>query len=84
MTQSTYRSANINYKPPQLVDAAFYADIRFDPTENNPDYIGLHKLNGAETSDTDWKIYKFTYTGTDVTRIRLSYGAWDDRVSLFP
>jgi hypothetical protein len=81
---STYQIPNINNKPPQLADLAFYADIRFDPDDSQPTYIGLNVLNGAATSSTDWKIYKFTYSGSNTTRIQVAYGSWDGRVALLP
>ena len=83
MAQSTYKNVSINNRPPQLVDSAFFADIRFDPNDVTPIYIGLNKLNGAPTNSADWKIYKFTYSSGVVTRIQLAYGSWDGRVALF-
>jgi hypothetical protein len=80
---STYTIPNINDYKPKIVDAAFYADIRFDADDTAPDYIGLHETNGASTSTATWKIYKFTYSGGAVTRIQLAYGAWDNRATLF-
>ena len=80
---STYSRPNINNQPPQLTDAAFYADIRFDPSDAQPTYIGLALTNGLATTDLNWKIYKFTYSGTAVTRVQLAYGAWDSRATYF-
>lgn len=82
---STYSIPNINNKPPQLADMGFYADVRFDPDDSTPDYIGLNLDNGAAIESTSWKIYKFTYTPstTKVTRIQLAYGAWSNRAGLF-
>lgn len=80
---STYRTVNVNQRPPQLVDSAFYADIRFDPDDSAPDYVGLHLTNGADTTDTNWKIYKFSYTGTNAERIQVAYGTWTGRAALF-
>lgn len=80
---STYSLPTINNRPPQPVDSAFYADIRFDADDSQPTYIGLNLTNGAATSATTWKIYKFTYSGTNTTRIQLAYGSWDNRASLF-
>ena len=80
---SDYKIPNINNKPPQLADMGFYADIRFDPDDSQPTYIGLNLVKGADTAGTDWKVYKFTYSGTAVTRIQLAYGSWDGRVALF-
>ena len=82
---STYSIPNINNKPPHLADMGFYADVRFDPDDSAPDYIGLNLDNGAAIGSETWKVYHFTYsTGTTkVTRIQLAYGAWSNRVGLF-
>lgn len=80
---STYSIPNVNNKPPQLVDLGFYADIRFDEDDEAPIYIGMNVVNGASTTATDWKILKFTYSSSAVTRIQLAYGTWDGRVALF-
>lgn len=80
---STYTFPNVDNRPPQLVDMGFAADVRFDPDDSTPEYIGLHVTNGADTASTNWKIYKFTYSGENVTRVQLAYGAWDDRATLF-
>jgi len=81
---STYTIPTVNDYKPKLVDSAYYADIRYDANETAPNYIGLHVTNGASTASTDWKIYNFTRVGGITTRIRLAYGAWDNRVALFP
>lgn len=83
---STYTIPTVNDYKPKLTDSAFYADIRYDASDAAPDYIGMHPTNGAATDGTDavdWKVYKFTYSGSDVTRVQLAYGAWDDRATLF-
>lgn len=81
---STYKAVtDLNRFTPRTVDAGFYADIRFDADDSAPDYVGLHVDNGASTTDEKWKIYKFTYSGSNVTRIQLAYGSWDNRASLF-
>lgn len=80
---STYSIPNINNKPPQLVDLGFYCDIRFDADDSAPTYIGMNVTNNASTSATDWKVLKFTYSGSNTTRIQVSYGSWDGRASLF-
>jgi hypothetical protein len=84
MTQSSYRTPNLGAMRPRTADLGFWADIRYDASEENPDYVGLHLVNGAETSDANWKIYKFTYSGANVTRTQLAYGTWDGRAALFP
>lgn len=62
---------------------AGYSDIRFDPNDSAPNYIGKNSTQGIATSDPSWTIYKFTYSGSDVTRIQKKTGAWDDRASIF-
>lgn len=81
---STYQKPLVGEEPPILADSGFYADIRFDPTDNLPNYIGLNVKNGEATSATNWKVIKFTYNGTNSTRIQTAYGSWDGRVALFP
>lgn len=83
MATNTYSIPEINNCKPQLADLGFYADIQFDASDAAPNYIGLNKLKGASDAATDWKIYKFTYSGSDVTRIQLAYGSWTGRASLF-
>ena len=80
---STYRPPIVNYKPPQLADLGLWGDIRFDADDSTPTYIGLHVTNGAATSETDWKLLKFTYSGTAVTRVQTAYNSWDNRASAF-
>ena len=79
---STYQIPSVNNLKPQLSDAGFYADIQFDASDAAPIYIGLNVTKGAADSTT-WKVYKFTYSGTDVTRIQLAYGSWTNRATLF-
>lgn len=57
--------------------------VLFDADDSQPDYIGINSDADAATSDSDWVIYKFAYTGSNATSIRKKTGAWDDRVSLF-
>jgi hypothetical protein len=80
---TTYRIQPINNIKPQLSDLGFFADIQFDADDTAPIYIGMHLTKGASNSDTNWKIYKNTYSGSAITRIQLAYGAWSNRASLF-
>ena len=62
-------------------------DVRFDPDDSRPNYIGLNQENGAAITASTWEIFQFTYTTTtssDVARIRRTTGIWDNRASLFP
>ncbi len=67
----------------RIQDSDAAKDIRFDANDSAPNYVGLNKTNGAATTDTDWIIYKFTYSGSNVTRIQKALGAWDSRTGLF-
>ena len=80
---STYQTPILNNRPPILSDLGFAADIRFDANDAAPNYIGINTTKGADTALTDWKIYKFTYSGANVTQIQLAYGSWDGRAGLF-
>jgi hypothetical protein len=60
-----------------------YSDILFDPDDSAPVYIGMNKINNTATSEDTWIIRKFTYSGSNVTRIQKVTGVWDDRASLF-
>lgn len=60
-------------------------DVRYDSSDDVPDYIGLHfESYNADTSENKWIVYKFTYSGINVTRIQKRTDvAWDDRSRLF-
>ena len=82
---STYKNESVNNRPPQLVDISFFGDVRFDPNDDVPDYIGLNVTCGASTANTDWKVYKFYYASaasSSLAEIRLGYGSWVDRASI--
>ena len=57
--------------------------VQFDPNDSAPDYIGINEDSDASDSDTDWVIFKFTYSGDNATKIRRKTGAWSGRVALF-
>lgn len=80
---STYSAPNVSNRPPQVSDLGFFGDIRFDTDDSQPIYIGLHVTNGASVDDLTWKIYKFTYVGSNTTRIQLAYGSWTSRATYF-
>lgn len=67
-----------------FTDSPKAKDIMFDPNDSQPTYIGLNFKSGAATSDTTWVVYKFTYSGSNVTRIQKRESvSWDDRASAF-
>jgi hypothetical protein len=80
---STYKMPVINDNRPVIGDLGIYADIRYDASDAAPNYIGLNLTNGAAEGSDSWKIYKFTYSGSDVTRIQLAYGSWTNRITYF-
>lgn len=80
---TAYRRPVINDTPPQKVDMAYWGDVRYDPDDLQPIYIGQHLDTNASTTDINWKIYKYTYLTTNVSRVQLAYGAWDSRLTLF-
>jgi len=73
----TYSIADLQH------EALSVADIRFDPSDAQPDYIGLAQQESADTAESYWVIYKFTYSDSSIVRIQKARGAWDDRVTLF-
>jgi len=58
-------------------------DVRFDPNDSAPIYIGVNETQNALTASTDWIVYKFSYDGANVTRIQIAMGSWDGRAGLF-
>jgi len=57
--------------------------VKCDPNDSAPIYIGLNESKAAATTDSDWVIYKLTYSGSNVTQIERVVGAWDSRTGLF-
>lgn len=57
--------------------------IKFDADDSAPTYIGMHDDPNATDTQTGWIIYKFTYSGSNVTQIVKKRGSWSDRASLF-
>ena len=80
-----------NFKNNQNSNIGFFAeqvigDVRFDPSDARPDYIGMHLVAGADTSGTDWRIVKMYYANsasTNTTEVRVSLGSWLNRTLLF-
>ena len=81
---STYKMEFLNGRPPQPIDLGWFCYIQFYPDDSAPDYIGLNVDNAATDIESTWKVYKFTYVGSAVTKIQLTYGSWTGRAALFP
>jgi hypothetical protein len=60
-------------------------DVRYDTSDAQPTYIGVHYgSHNATTTADEWTIYKFTYSGTEITRIqKVEKKAWTNRAGLF-
>lgn len=68
----------------ELLGDTYYNDYTLAyNASNNLEYVGYHQTMGASVSGTGWLIQKFIYTGSNVTRIQKTTGAWTDRESLF-
>lgn len=66
-----------------LLADAYWKQKRYDYTSGNLDYAGHHTSVTAATSDAEWRVYKYTWSGTNITRIQGPItGAWDDRATL--
>ena len=58
--------------------------IKFDADDSAPTYIGLNTDPNASDGDKNWQIIKFTYSGSNVTQIKIKYGSWTARATLLP
>ena len=60
-----------------------YRDVRYAYTGSKIEYMGLHDTHDEDTSDTEWLVWKYTYSGNNVVRVEGPLeGAWDNRESL--
>jgi hypothetical protein len=58
-------------------------DTRFEYSDGAIIYKGIHGTHKAATDDTSWLIWKYGWTGSDITRIEGPLeGAWDNRAGL--
>lgn len=61
----------------------FWRDVRMEYSSGDLIYKGSHWLHDAATSDENWEVWKYTWDGSDLTRIEGPLtGAWDDRAAL--
>lgn len=74
--------------PRGYVDSGLPSATQLDyDGSSNLIYVG-RALAGTPTSEASWQISKFTYSGSNVTKVEWANGArnfnnvWDDRVSL--
>jgi hypothetical protein len=60
-----------------------WAVRRFEYSSEKIIYIGRNVVHKAATAAIDWHIWKFSYTGDDVTMIEGPLrGDWDSRATL--
>ena len=59
-----------------------WEDQRLEYSTGDLIYKGAHEKHNAGTDDSDWFIWKFTWSGSDIIRIELRKGPWDDRATL--
>ena len=75
-----YNPATDSFEPTKETDAAY---VQYDTDDSAPNYIGVNANADALDGDTDWTVYKFTYSGSNVTSIKRKTGSWTGRVALF-
>lgn len=61
----------------------YFKDKRWDYTSGNLDYRGFHFEHKADTSATDWEIWKYTWLNSRMVREEGPLkGSWDGRADL--
>ena len=60
-------------------------DVRYDPSDTVPDYVGINQFNyDASTSSETWIIFKFTYSNGLIVRSQKQINvAWDSRTTIW-
>jgi hypothetical protein len=65
------------------LDGSKWKDQRYDYTSGNLDYKGVNETHKAATDSSTWEISKYTWTGSNITRIEGPLtGSWDGRAAL--
>lgn len=75
-----YNPGEASPQPVVILDAA---KVKFDASDAAPTYIGVNADSSAADGDTDWTLYKFTYSGSDITQIVRKVGSWTNRATYF-
>jgi len=66
-----------------LLSSDYWKDLRLDWTSGDLDYKGLNTDHDAATDAATWYIWKFTWSGSNPTRIEGPLvGTWDGRAAL--
>ena len=68
----------------QLVGlGAYWRDVRMAYTAGDLIYRGVHNVHNSATTDTDWEIWKYTWSGDDLIRMEGPLpGSWDGRAAV--
>jgi hypothetical protein len=83
-----YNPASLSWermRQPQIAPLAddLPMDTRMEYSAGNIIYKGIHATHKALTSNASWLIWKYTWTGDDLTRIEGPLeGSWDNRATL--
>lgn len=65
------------------IDGTYWHDIRLEYSSGDLIYKGYHIDHKAATDSATWFIWKFTWSGTDITRKEGPIiGSWDGRAAL--
>ena len=65
-----------------ITAGTFYGRIKFAWTGDDLDYKGYNVTYLADGTETNWVIFKFTWTTGNPVDIQIQTGVWNDRVSL--
>lgn len=60
---------------------SYWRDVRMEYSGGEIQYRGRHTSMNAATSDSNWFIEKYTWSGGDCTRIQMQVTSWDNRAS---
>ena len=62
---------------------SYWRDKRFAFSDGDLIYMGLNYFHGSATTDTNWEIWKFTWSSGSPVRIEGPLpGSWDGRAAL--
>jgi len=72
-----------HFSTPELLAKTYWKDSRYDSTSGNLDYKGLNRIANSSGSESNWQIWKFTWSSGNLIRKQGPIeGKWDDRASL--
>ena len=59
-----------------------YPYEQYDYTSGDLDYMGINNDGSAADGDTDWIVFKYTWSGGNCTKIQMLIGSWTGRAGL--